>query len=318
MPDPPTRDPWWSRPSQALLAELGASPQGHTSTEAARRLREHGPNATEPPRHGPALEAILSQARNPLAWLLLFAAAVSAAVGEWRDALVVVAILLLGGVLGAAQERRASRAVEALRARITARVRVLRDGVEAHVPAAEVVPGDIVLLSAGSLVPADGVLLEARDLFASQAALTGETVPAEKHVGAVAPDAGPAARANVVFQGTNIRSGTARMLVVRTGRATEFGALAGRLVLRPPETDFDRGIRRFGHLLTRVMLVLVIVVFAGGMLRHKPVAASLLFAIALAVGLAPEMLPASGARARGWGRHPRSSTRCPTTSCGNG
>ncbi len=289
---PANKDPWWSRTSEALLAELGSTPQGLTSAEAARRLRERGPNATEAPRRGPTAEAIVSQARNPLAWLLLFAAVVSAAVGEWRDAVVVVAILLLGSVLGVVQERRASRAVEALRARISARARVLRDGTEAQFAAAEVVPGDVVLLSAGSLVPADGVLLEARDLFASQAALTGETLPAEKRVGAVATDSGPAARTNVVFQGTSVRSGTARVLVLRTGRATEFGALAGRLVLRPPETDFDRGIRRFGFLLTRVMLVLVIVVFAGGMLRHKPVAASLLFAIALAVGLAPEMLPA--------------------------
>lgn len=255
-------------------------------------MREHGPNAAETARRGPTLEAIVSQARNPLAWLLLFAAVISAAVGEWRDALVVVTILLLGSVLGVVQERRAGRAVEALRARIAARARVLRDGVETQIAAAEVVPGDVVVLSAGSLVPADGALLDARDLFASQAALTGETLPAEKRVGVVAADATPAARANVVFQGTNIRSGTARALVLRTGCSTEYGALAGRLVLRPPETDFDRGIRRFGYLLTRVMLVLVIVVFAGGMLRHKPVAASLLFAIALAVGLAPEMLPA--------------------------
>ncbi len=291
-PEARSDDAWWSRSREEQLARLASTPEGLTQSEAERRLREYGPNTLKPPGRGPTVEAILSQARNPLAWLLLFAAAVSGAVGEWRDALVVVAILLLGSVLGAVQERRASRAVDALRARISARTRVLRDGAERSIPSTEVVPGDVVLLSAGGLVPADAMLLEARDVFASQAVLTGETLPAEKQVGVVDAGAPLAARTNVLFQGTNLRSGIARALVVRTGRASEFGALAGRLVLRPPETDFDRGIRRFGYLLTRVMVALVVVVFAAGLLRHKPAAASLLFAIALAVGLAPEMLPA--------------------------
>lgn len=283
---------YWALPEERLLAELGSTRAGLSSTEVERRQRELGPNSLEPRRHGRAVEAMLTQARNPLAWLLLFAATVSGVVGEWTDAAVVVGILLLGSVLGAAQERRASRAVDALKSRIAARACVLRDGVVQTVPAAGVVPGDVLVLSAGSLIPADAVVLEAKDFFVTQAMLTGETLPMEKRPGPSATDATLAERTNVVFHGTSVRSGTARAVVARIGRTSEYGALAARLVLRAPETDFDRGIRHFGYLLTRVMVALVFVVFAAGVLRHKPPVASLLFAIALAVGLAPEMLPA--------------------------
>ncbi len=283
---------YWALPEAELLSDLASTRAGLSSAEVERRRRALGPNSLDPPRHGRAVEAILSQARNPLAWLLLFAATVSGAVGEWTDASVVVGILLLGSVLGAAQERRASRAVDALKSRIAARACVLRDGVQQTVPASALVPGDVLVLSAGSLIPADAVVLEAKDFFVSQAMLTGETLPMEKRSGAAAADATLAERTNVVFHGTSVRSGTARAMVARIGRTSEYGALASRLVLRAPETDFDRGIRHFGYLLTRVMVVLVFVVFAAGVLRNKPALASLLFAIALAVGLAPEMLPA--------------------------
>ena len=148
-------------------------------------------------------------------------------------------------------------------------------------------PGDVVLLSAGSLVPADGVLLEARDFYVNQAVLTGETFPVEKQPGPVAAEAGLTERTNCVFMGTNVRSGSARALIVQTGAATAFGQIAERLTLRPPETEFERGIRRFGYLLTEVMLVLVLIVFAVNVFFHKPVLDSLLFSIALAVGLTP-------------------------------
>jgi Mg2+-importing ATPase len=154
------------------------------------------------------------------------------------------------------------------------------------------VPGDIVLLSAGSLIPADGVVLEAKDFFVNQAVLTGETFPVEKEPGIVAADAGLAERGNCVFMGTSVRSGTARVLIVQTGKATVFGQIAGKLALRPALTDFERGIQRFGYLLTRFMLVMVVFVLAVNILSHKPPISSLLFALALAVGLTPELLPA--------------------------
>ena len=160
------------------------------------------------------------------------------------------------------------------------------------VPLEELVPGDIFQLSAGSLVPADAVVLEAADCFVSEAVLTGESFPVEKRPGLSKQDSSLADRTNCVFLGTNVRSGTAQCVVVHTGRDTQFGTIAHRLTLRPPETQFDRGIRRFGYLLTVAMLLMVLVVFVAHMLRGRPPVETLLFAVALAVGLSPELLPA--------------------------
>jgi len=154
------------------------------------------------------------------------------------------------------------------------------------------VPGDVILLSAGNLIPADGRVLEAADFLVSESAMTGESFPVEKHPGVVAADTPIAARTNAVFLGASVRSGTAKVLAVRTGRETEFGAIAARLRLRAPETDFSRGVRRFGYLLLRVMLVIVLFVLTVNLLLQRPVIDSLLFAVALAVGLSPELLPA--------------------------
>ncbi len=216
----------------------------------------------------------------------------SAVTKEWIDAIVVLSIVLATVGIGSAREYTAQAAAEALKKRIHTRTKVMRDNHSQTVFLEEVVPGDIILLSAGSIVPADAVVVDSTDFFISEAVLTGESFPVEKRPGTVAPETPIARRTNCVFLGTNVRSGTARCIVVRTGRATEFGSIAHRLTLRPPETEFDRGIRRFGYLLTTAMLIMVLLVFAAHMLRHRPPIETLLFAIALAVGLSPELLPA--------------------------
>jgi P-type Mg2+ transporter len=170
---------------------------------------------------------------------------------------------------------------------------VLREGHAEPVLTDEIVPGDVVLLSAGSLVAADAVILEATDFFVSEAVLTGESFPVQKRPGTSDASAELVQRTNCVFLGTSVRSGTARCLVVATGPAMEFGAIAHRLVLRPPETEFDRGIRHFGHLLTSAMLIMVLLVFVVHVLRDRPPVETLLFAVAVAVGLSPELLPAN-------------------------
>jgi Mg2+-importing ATPase len=238
------------------------------------------------------LQLLARQFRSPLVAILIFAAAVAALVHDWTDAAIVLAILLGSGLLGFVQEYRASGAVERLRARVGIRARVMRDGQVVSVAAEEVVPGDVVLLSAGSLIPGDGVVLETRDLFVSQSALTGEAFPVEKRPGAASADSSLAERTGCVFMGTSVRSGTGEALVVRTGTATVFGGIADRLRLRPPETDFERGIRQYGYLLMRIVVVLVLLVFATNVLLERPRLESLLFALALAVGISPELLPA--------------------------
>jgi Mg2+-importing ATPase len=224
--------------------------------------------------------------------ILVFGASVSIFAKEWTDAAIVLAIILGSALLSFWQEYRASNAIEKLRARVQVRATVLRDGQPQALPAEGVVPGDVVQLMAGSLIPADGVVLEANDFFVSQAVLTGETFPVEKEPGTVAVHASLAGRTNCVFMGASVRSGTARALIVQTGARTAFGQIAQRLTLRPPETEFERGIRRFGNLLTEVMVGLVVAVFAINVFLDRPPIDSLLFAVALAVGLAPELLPA--------------------------
>ena len=283
---------YWNRQVADLLSELQSRSDGLSSTEARERLQQVGPNELKPRRHDTALRSFIAQFTSPLVLILIFAAIISAIAGEWTDAIIVIIIVIASAMLGFIQEYSASNAVEKLRAQVTIKANVLRDGKVQSIPAEKVVPGDIVQLSAGSLIPGDGVVLEARDFFVNQAVLTGETFPVEKIAGPVKAEAGMPERVNTVFMGTSARSGSARALIVQTGASTAFGQIADRLTLRPPETEFERGIRRFGYLLTQIMTVLVLIVFAINVILDKPAIDSFLFAIALAVGIAPELLPA--------------------------
>ena len=283
---------YWSLPAERLMGRLRARADGLTPAQAAQRLRRHGPNALAAARRTGALALYASQFRSPLVLILIVASAVSLAASEWVDAGVVLAVVFGSTLLGFLQEYVANNAVEKLRSQVTIHSRVLRGGVAVTLPSAKVVPGDVVLLTAGSLVPADAVVLEAKDFYVSQAVLTGETFPVQKLPGAVAAGAGLTERSNCVFMGTSVRSGNARVLVATTGKSTAFGQIAAKLALRPELTEFERGVQRFGYLLTRIMLVMVMLVLAINIFIDKPPIASLLFALALAVGLTPELLPA--------------------------
>ena len=283
---------YWAKSAADLLHALGTTAGGLTTTEAQNRQRRFGANALQVQARANALGLLLHQFKNPLVLILLFAVGVSAFVREWVDAVVILAIVFGSALVTFFQEYAATNAMEKLRERLTITASVLRDGQPQSIPVAGVVAGDVVLLSAGSIVPADGVILEENDLFVNQAVLTGETFPAEKKPEPVKEAAGLAERTNCVFTGTSVYSGTARVLIVQIGAATEFGQIAGRLRVRPPETEFERGIRHFGYMVAQVMLVLVLVVFSVNVFSAKPAIESLLFAIALAVGMAPEMLPA--------------------------
>ena len=185
---------------------------------------------------------------------------ISAFLQDLPDAIIIAVIIIGSAALSTVEEYSSGNAAEKLRQRLTAKATVLRDGQPTTIPATAVVPGDIALLSAGSLIPADGILLEANDFFASEAVLTGESFPVEKRQGIVPQGASLAGRTNCVYMGTNARSGTARIAIAETGPRTAFGQIAGRLNLRPPETEFEHGIRRLGYLLSEVTLVLVFAV----------------------------------------------------------
>jgi Mg2+-importing ATPase len=291
-PDPASTHPYWSQSAEDLLRSLHSSPQGLSGVEARQRLEQSGLNLIQAKKQATALALFLNQFKSPIVIILLIATGISAALQDWPDALIILAIVLSSALLSFSQEYSASQAAEKLRAQITLKTKVWRDGKAQTIPSEQVVPGDVVDLNAGGLVPADGIVLEARDFFVSQAALTGETYPVEKQPGVSTPTATLAERTNVVFMGTSVRSGSARILITQTGSKTAFGQLAARLTLRPPETEFERGIRHLGYLLSEVMFLLVLAIFAANVFFHKPILDSLLFSIALAVGLTPQLLPA--------------------------
>jgi Mg2+-importing ATPase len=283
---------FWARPIDAVFAELGSGPAGLGADEARARLSRFGPNEPAPPHRFEPLREIGSYLINPLVLILLCASAASAIFGQVVSSIIVATMLLLSIALNFTQTYQSQAAARRLREQVGQRATVRRDGRPRLIPAREVVPGDVVRLSAGDLVPGDGRLLSSKDLFLNEAALTGESLPREKHADAPVPaDATIVDAPIVVLQGTSVVSGLGEVLIVRTGGRTQFGEVAARLAGRAPETEFERGTRRFGMLILQIVLLLVFFVFlVNALLRRDPLE-SFLFAVALAVGLTPELLP---------------------------
>lgn len=278
--------------SDDALKRFNSRASGLTEAEAESARKQYGPNIAATKTHSSALLLLLNQFKSPLVLLLLVAMSLSLVLGETQDAIIVLVVVLLSAGLGFWQEYRAENAVSALLSRIQTQANVLRSGEPRVIPISEVVPGDVVLLSAGDVIPADSLLLDSNDLFVDEAALTGESHPAEKLLGQLPADTPLAQRSNVLYQGTHVVSGHAKALACYTGANSEFGDLSKRLQLRPPETEFEAGIRQFGAMLIKITLVFVIAIFAVNILIQKPIVDSLLFALALSVGLTPELLPA--------------------------
>jgi len=283
---------WWSLAPEALLAALRSGREGLSPREAAQRWRTHGPNTVRADEAPAWPRLLLRQFTNPLVLILLFGAAVSLLLHERTEAAIILVIVAGSALLGFVQEWRASAAIARLRRRLALHAQVQRGGAWHTLPTSRLVPGDIVRLAAGHLVPADALVLEAKDFLVTEAALTGESMPVEKRPGTCEANAPLARRENCVFLGSSVRSGTATVLVAATGPDTAFGAVAARLAQREPETDFARGVRRFGELLLRVMIVMVLFVVGVNQWLGRAMVESLMFAVALAVGLSPELLPA--------------------------
>jgi P-type Mg2+ transporter len=283
---------FWSQDVNDLMAALQSSLHGLSVKVASARLKMAGSNTVQSRADYSAIRLLIRQFESPLVLILIFAACISMFLREWIDSLVILSIILGSTLLGFSQEFRASRAVADLKKRLALTVKVIRDGTSRTIPASDLVPGDVILLAAGHLVPADGIVIEAHDCLVSEASLTGESFPAEKRPGIAEADAPVHLRSNAVFLGTSVRSGTARVLVINTGRKTIFGNIAGRLEQSEPETNFERGVRHFGAMIVRVMILIVLSVLIVNQLLGRAFADSLLFSVALAVGLSPELLPA--------------------------
>ncbi|MCX6286691.1 MAG: magnesium-translocating P-type ATPase [Bacteroidetes bacterium] len=283
---------FWSIPVTELLKSLRVTASGLTTDEAQKRLISYGANRLKPQKRSDAFTLLVGQFKSPIILILLLATGLSLFLHNIVDASIILTIVVVSGLLGFWQEHSASDAVKKLLAIVQIKAAVQRDGKQQEIPVEDIVPGDIVILNAGDVVPGDCLLLESKDVFVDEAMLTGETFPVEKTVSVLPSDTALAQRANSLWMGTHIVSGTAQAVVIFTGKSTEFGNVSERLKLKAPETEFERGIRRFGYFLGEVTLVLVVIIFAINVFLHRPVLESFLFSLALAVGLTPQLLPA--------------------------
>lgn len=252
---------------------------GLTRDEASLRLKIHGRNEFGESTKKGVVSQLARTFVTPLSLILLFASLVSVATGDVLDSGLIILIVLLGGIISFRQERRSQQLIEKLKVSVSPTASVIREGQTQELPRSEVVPGDMILLSPGDLVPADSVLVATKDLHLQEAALTGESLPVEKTTG------------NPVFLGSSVVSGTGRAVVQATGLKTQFGEIAAKLEERPPETEFDRGMRRFGLLIAETVFALTVAVLIVNLALDRGLLESLLFSVALAVGLTPEFLP---------------------------
>ncbi|TAF04307.1 MAG: magnesium-translocating P-type ATPase [Oscillatoriales cyanobacterium] len=283
---------FWSLSTDTVLQQTHSTAAGLSHADAKQRLSQYGANSLKQIHKSSAFMMLLNQFKSPIILILILAAVLSIFLKDAADAIIIIAIVLISGLLGFWQERGASNAVEKLLALVQVKATVLRDGQSQEIPNEEVVPGDIVVLGAGKTIPSDCLVLESKDLSVNEAALTGETYPVDKQNGVLPVATGLNKRTNSLYMGTNVISGTAKAVVVHTGKETEFGKVSQRLKLRPPETEFEHGLSKFGYFLMEVTLVLVALIFAANVYLHRPVLESFMFSLALAVGLTPQLLPA--------------------------
>src|ERR1039457_5094165 len=278
--------------TDAVLKEVGSQLSGLSEAEAGSRLKQVGTNEIAREKRQSALMRLLSNIKNPLVLLLTALGVISFLTGDLRSTVVIFVMVVLGVVLRFFQEMRADNAAEKLKAMVGNTATLVRDGKEAEVPLKMLVPGDIIRLAAGDMVPADVRVLSAKDLFLNQAALSGESLPVERKADATSADVqNPVELPNICFLGSNVESGSATAVVIHTGDKTYFGSLAASIVGQRQLTSFDKGVNRFTWLMIRFIAVMVPAVFLiNGLSKHDWLEA-FLFAMAVAVGLTPEMLP---------------------------
>ncbi|HLP15263.1 MAG TPA: magnesium-translocating P-type ATPase [Bacteroidota bacterium] len=277
---------------QQAILQLKSTVSGLTTDEAEERLKEFGRNELAHTKTVSIWVDLYNRCRSPLVVQLLLIAIISGFIGEIKSTVIVSCMVFLSVGLSFILDRRSSLAVEALGKRVQSHTLVLRDGKEAELPMSEVVPGDIVLLQAGSIIPADLRLISAKDFFVSQSVLSGESLPLEKSMAPASLSGGLVFElSNACFQGSNVLSGSARGLVVNTSTNTIFGSISERLTVRRVDTSFDTGVKSFTWLMIRFMVVMVFAVFMIVGLTKGNWIEALLFGLSIAVGLTPEMLP---------------------------
>ena len=287
-----TQIPYWNLSIDDALKQYETRILGINTDEANLRIIKFGYNSLKGKKTTSSFFLFLAQFRSPITLLLIAAAILSFILKDTTDASIILIIVLISGGLGFWQERGATNAVEQLLKMVQIKCRVLRDNKEIDLPTENIVSGDIIMLAAGDVIPGDSLIIESKELFVDEAAFTGESYPVEKNAGILSVETTLANRTNSLLMGSHVISGKAKALVVGTARQTEFGKISDSLRLKSPETDFERGIRRFGYLLMEITMILVVLIFGINVFLHKPIVDSFLFSLALAVGLTPQLLPA--------------------------
>ncbi len=292
---PVTSEEILTLPTDELLSRLGTSTQGLSSQEAEQNLNVYGTNELARKRKRSGIVSFLLHFKSPLIIILLFAAGFAGATGDVADFTIIVVIVLISVVIDHYQESKAENAAELLKEKVSTTATVLRDKIKTELKLSQIVPGDIVYVSAGDIIPADSRIISAKDLFINQSSLTGESFPIEKTANRLESinvlSSSITEWNNYLFMGTSVVSGSSTAVVVRTGGSTEYGKIAKKLIAKPPETEFERGVKGFSYLIMQVTFVLVLFVFIVLALFHRGLVQSLLFSAALAVGLTPELLP---------------------------
>lgn len=283
---------FWHLSIEDAYHKLSTGPNGISDTEVLQRLKTYGSNTLKANTGSSAIILFLSQFKSPITLLLIVAALLSAGLGDVSDTIIIFCIILASSLLGFWQEKGAASAVKELLKMVRLRCTVIRNGTPKEIAVEEVVPGDVVTLSAGDIIPGDCLIIDSKELFVDEAAFTGETFPVEKNAGILDSNTVLSKRSNTLFMGASVISGKASALVMATAKQTEFGKISTNLQSRAPETDFEKGIRKFGYMLMEVTLILVIIIFGINVFLHKPILDSFLFSLALAVGLTPQLLPA--------------------------
>ncbi|SFJ93470.1 HAD-IC family P-type ATPase [Bradyrhizobium sp. Gha] len=282
---------FWQTPRDILCCALGSGPNGLSQVEADRRLAIFGANHADASQSRSFLRKLGQRVWNPLIAMLLAAALVSGLSGDVGSFVIIATVLSLSITLDIVQEHRAELTAEALRESVAIRADAVRDGRDITVPVTALVPGDIVKLRVGNLIPADGIVLDAQELQVNEALMTGEPFPAFKTDAPCCSAALPAEATNALFAGTSTVGGSGRMLVVKTGGRTRFGAIAAALAANAPPRALEQGVHKLGLLILRLSLFLTLFVLLAHLVAPRAALESFLFAVALAVGLTPELLP---------------------------
>ena len=288
---PTTENKFWEFDTSYWFRKLNSSEKGLSQTTADNILQKEGLHPKSKSVFNKDFLLFLSQFKSPLMLLLIGAVLISAFLREASNVFIILFIVISTGLLSFFQERKAGKVVEKLQSMISLKTSVLRDGRPQEIISKHIVVGDVIILKAGDMLPADCLIIESNELHANESSLTGESYPTRKAVGVLDEQTELAKRTNCLWEGTNIVSGNAKALVIQTGDCTLFGNIA-LSTLRTIETAFEKGIKDFGFFLMKITLVLAVFILVANLLNHKGVIESALFALALAIGMAPELLPA--------------------------